>query len=482
MPTHEVLRHTGVKAKKCSCTSVHYDFLDKPACRRGRPNAEMGVVFKTLNSTPKLYHCLCLSILALIMACVPLDTGSSGGTTPAKRLHYDNRSYEAEIKTVRLFSVNRGTPDYQSPAIAPLGRNNLVLEFDDLVENQEAYYAKIIHCNADWRPSILRPLNYLFEFNEFPINQFEFSMDTRVPYVHYTFPLPQVKVPGNYLLVIYRNSDQSDIVLSRRFMIFSSFVGIQLSDNLLANQPLDRKGQRIDFNLFYQDNEILDPLETVSVMIRQNQRPDNAIRNLKPNFVREAQNVLEYRFFGTENVFAAGNEFRFFDLRSIRFPGQNVARVDLQKAEPWAYIMLDKPRGHQRYAEYNDLNGGYSIENLDQGNAQAGADYLNTTFTLSAEQPLAGEVYITGNLTDWNLNAFNRMKYDPDRRVYQKQMLLKQGWYDYQYLVKADTLSKNYIEGDYFETENMYEIFVYYRPLEFQADQLVGYRAFGIQR
>ena len=424
-----------------------------------------------------------LALIAVMTTCVPLDTGSSTGSTrPIKVLRYDNRSYEAEIKTVRLYSVDRGIPDFRSPAIAPLGRNNLVLDFDDLVEDQETYYAKIIHCDANWTPSILRPLNYLFEFNEFPINRFEYSLDTKVPYVHYTFPLPQVKVSGNYLLVVYRNTDQNDIVLSRRFMIFSSLVGIELSDNLLANQPLNRRQQRIDFNVAYKDDAILNPMETVSVVIRQNQRQDNAIRNLKPNFIREAQSILEYRFFGEENVFDGGNEFRFFDLRSIRFPGQNVARVDLETPEPQAYIMLDKPRGHQRYAEYNDMNGGYRIENLDQGSANAGADYLNTTFTLSAEQPFSGEVYVTGNLTDWNLNAFNRMKYNSDRKVYQKQLLLKQGWYDYQYLVKADTLGKNYVEGDYFETENTYEIFVYYRPIELQADQLVGYRAFGILR
>ncbi len=65
-------------------------------------------------------------------------------------------------------------------------------------------------------------------------------------------------------------------------------------------------------------------------MIRQNQRWDNAIRNLKPTMVREDQNQLEYEHFTVQNEFRGGNEFRFFDIRTLNFPGQNVANIDLK--------------------------------------------------------------------------------------------------------------------------------------------------------
>jgi hypothetical protein len=60
--------------------------------------------------------------------------------------------------------------------------------------------------------------------------------------------------------------------------------------------------------------------------------------------------------------------------------------------------------------------------------------------------------------------------------AYHGQLLLKQGFYDYQYWVSPnDSKNGNYFEGNFFQTENVYEFFVYYRPFQPNADLLVGY-------
>ncbi|MFN5549966.1 MAG: hypothetical protein ACK5BJ_12520, partial [Bacteroidota bacterium] len=49
-----------------------------------------------------------------------------------KTLSLDDRSYEWQIKTVQLYPNLGGPRDYLQPAVVPLERQNLVLEFDDI--------------------------------------------------------------------------------------------------------------------------------------------------------------------------------------------------------------------------------------------------------------------------------------------------------------------------------------------------------------
>ena len=114
------------------------------------------------------------------------------GSQKSKKLEYIDKSYEEEIKTVQLYPDTGNPQDvFDSPAVA-IDRNTLVLEFDDLVESHEDYRVMLIHCNADWTASKLKPLDYLKTYNEFIINQFEYSVDTKIGYVHYTFKVPNV--------------------------------------------------------------------------------------------------------------------------------------------------------------------------------------------------------------------------------------------------------------------------------------------------
>ncbi len=75
----------------------------------------------------------------------------------------------------------------------------------------------------------------------------------------------------------------------------------------------------------------------------------------------------------------------------------------------------------------------------------------------------------------WNLDDENLMRYDSTQQGYTARMLLKQGWYDYEYVLKAPNAPTYFFEGSRFETENEYEILVYYKPFQPRADMLIGY-------
>lgn len=408
-------------------------------------------------------------VCLLLSSCVPLTppTSDGGSQAASKKLLHEDYSYEPNIKTVQL--TPRGNT--LLPAVSRVGNNTLRLIFDDMSEVADNYQVKIVNCDKNWRPSGLNSLEYLTDYNEFNIVNYEFSFDTQTPYIHYTFDLPSIKRSGNYLLVVFRTDNANDIVLTKRLMIVQPSVEVAPIASLTGLSNLSVFNQQINFTINYPNYQIENPLNNVSVTLRQNQRNDNSIVGLKPSFTREDIQQLEYRFFDHQNTFSAANEFRFFDLRSIIYPGQNVQSVNRSISPPKALIALDQSKTNLAYAQYNDNNGQYVI--ADQLNVNG--HYTNITFQLDTKRiGYTGPVYVFGEFTDWRVSDKYRMKYNREKVRYEKEILLKQGYYEYQYLIKSDS-TPYYIEGNHAQAENSYEIFVYYKPINERSDLLIGY-------
>ncbi|MEO1049190.1 MAG: type IX secretion system plug protein domain-containing protein [Bacteroidota bacterium] len=428
----------------------------------------------------QLVRNLIILITIALVSCTPLATSTNTSTpnAPIKRISFENRTYEREIQTVLLHQPI-GVNDFQPLSdVVSIDRQNLILEFDDLVQDNETYNAKIIHCNANWTPSGLSSMDYLQEYNQFPINNYDYSFDTRTSYVHYTFPIPPVKVPGNYMVIVYRESDEKDIILTRRFMVFDKRVVISGNSNFENLIAHTFSSQQINFRVDYSNFELINPMESITSVLRQNARWDNTITFSSPTFAREGQSILEYRTFEKDENFRPGNEFRFFDLRSLNFPGQNVANIDRQAKPPIAHLAYDVPRTGLAFSQYQDNNGRFNIQNLDRGNGQLEGDYVNVNFILKTEKPVNGKVYVAGGFNGWNLDNGNRMRYDDQLSAYRTSILMKQGFYDFQYVVDSDTTSIDVYEGSHFQTENEYEILIYYFSPSLRADLLIGYLTF----
>ena len=373
-----------------------------------------------------------------------------------KKLLYRDMVYEPQIKTVQLF------PDQ-------------TLEFDDLQDNRNNYYVKFIHCNYDWTKSGLQDLDFMHEYNEFTINEYAISNNIYPPYVHYRFQIPKVKIPGNYLLIIYRDGDKSDLIISQRFFVADNQVTLAKDNSFSGGGTLRTSNQQLNFVINYGTIELLNPLESVHVVIRQNKRWDNARMDVKPSFIREDASELEYRFFDQDKHFNAGNEFRFVDFRSLNFPGINTGKLDRSVKPYQLTVQLDKSRSIQAYAQYPDINGGYTIENRDNGEPATSGNYIETIFFLQAPKLIEGDVYVIGAFNNWIRDDENRMTYNSTQGVYECSLFLKQGFYNYEYFVESPQLSPDYFEGSHYETENEYEILVYYKPFRPNADLLIGH-------
>lgn len=407
------------------------------------------------------------TLVLLVLTCFP--------ALAQKTLVYKDAVYEENIKTVLLYPPSNAPRSNLLPAVAPLSSQNLILEFDDIQESKYNYYVKIIHCNADWTKSNLSDLDYMSVYNEFNVNDYAYSSNTWLPYVHYRFPVPPVKLPGNYLLIAYRDGDKNDLILSSRFMIFSNKVTLAPNQDLMGNSAVSGGNQLINFTVDYGTLDVFNAMDNFRVVIRQNQRWDIARMNVKPSFIREDINQLEYRFFDSDKQWSAGNEFRWVDFRSLISPGQNTARINKTVKPNELYVRVDQSREGMAYAQYRDLDGNFVIESLDQPEPWISGQYIFVNFTLQTKELPGSKVYVVGNYNHYDRNAENLMKYNKSSGAYEASVILKQGWYDYQYYVDSPTLPVTQLEGSHYQTENLYEVFIYYKSLQPMADMLYGY-------
>ena len=412
----------------------------------------------------------------LLLLCL----GFVWGNAQDENYYYEDAVYKESIKTVLLYRTGL---QLSNPLLGLNEDQTLTLSFDDLTSDVKDYYYTIIHCDAEWNESFMSQSMYIDGFFENPITDYDFSFNTSFRYVNYQVELPneqmRFKLSGNYVLVVFEDNDPEKVVLSRRFRVFENQVTIQGTVHRSTFDAFKGTSQEIDFSVYHPTFTISNPLQDVKVVLQQNNRWDNAITNLKPRFIRKGE--LDYEY-DQGNVFEGGNEFRYFDIRTNSLNGENVESTEYFRPYYHKTLMVDQIRSNKKYSSYEEMNGKYSVESQDReiNDPNTECDYAFVHFTLPMETPLVGgSVNVFGALTQWNINKGNEMTYNFDTGKYELTLLLKQGYYNYiyAYVSKGGTkVDYTNIEGSFWETENDYQIFVYYRDTAARYDRLIGYR------
>ena len=406
-----------------------------------------------------------------LMFCLLIQSIAEAAYLP---LQYINTAYESNIKTVML--TQAGSLE-RLPAIDLGSNQQLNLVFDDMMPESDNYQYTFIHCSSDWKPSNLKPNEYLTGNLFQNINTYAFSTTTFQVYTHYqiTFPENEMKpkLSGNYILKLYINFDENDLILTRRFMVVDDKFVITPSVKVATNPNVRFSDQEIDFSVNMGDNIVPNPMMDVKATILQNLRWDNAIFDLKPRFINGK--ILDYNY-ETGNLFKGGNEFRYFDIRNLRYLSPNVRRKYDENNVKHAVLYSDAIRGNLPYVQMIDFNGKVVIDNRDGiAKAEIGADYAAVHFNLVSDQQ-AKDVYIFGELSDWQLKDDFKMEWNPKALQYEKELMLKQAYYNY-YYVTADQLNvadQSVIEGNFSNTENDYHILLYNKNQFMQYDELLG--------
>jgi hypothetical protein len=385
------------------------------------------------------------------------------------------------IKTVQLFPSGN---QLGYPVMSLNSGDRLELHFDDLDGNVKSYSYTYQLCNADWTPAMLSSFDFIKGFSYQRINTYRISSIAFTRYTHYSAVIPDNNCApsrsGNYILKVFMNGDTSKVAFTKRFLVLNNQATITAQIQQPFNADIFRTWQKIPFSVTLSDGlQVMNHLQQIKVVILQNNRWDNALINVKPTFFSGKK--LD---FNTENeiVMPGGKEWRWLDLRSFRLQSDRVAKVNYSTRNTEIFVKPDVDRSQQRFVYYRDINGMYTIETTESINPYWQTDYATVHFTYIPPDnvPLANkDLFLIGEMTNYNLNDSAKMVFNADTRVYERTLFLKQGYYNYNYVTidqndRKRAASYEFTEGNYWDTENDYMILVYYRALAGRADELVG--------
>ena len=395
---------------------------------------------------------------------------------------YGNEVFKNEISEQNIRTVlfhKEGNPK-SVPAIRLNSDEQITLRFDVMGDDYNTFQYRIVHCDFDWQESDLLRTEYMEGRRNAYIDNRQSSFNTHIGYEHYRLTLPNRDFrptrSGNYALIVYKNNDPDDVVLVRRFFVYqrrSSFTAEVKSPDFGSERMTH---QEIEVEIDVDGMNLPDPKNNIKLMLRQNGRWDNAIKNPEPRQFTGNKLVFDY---GEGNTFKAGNEFRQFDLRSVRATGQNVNRFVLDSVHH-AILYPDPVRGTRSYNKYNDYNGFKLIDMRRKDNPHVEGDYAMVHFFLEQETPIDEDIYVFGALTDWELNDQYSLEFDPEREGYSGRFLFKQGFYNYYYVTRSAghpaVADHTLMEGNHRETSNDYSVYIYSRQPGDRTHNLIGFR------
>jgi len=379
-----------------------------------------------------------------------------------------SRIHHPAIKTV--FIQNESVFQHPNVVLNRGSESKSSLQFDDLGLNYPNYYFRLIHCQADWKPSSLAEIEYLQDFNDFPLRNPESSLGTKVPYLHYSVPIPTVKVSGNYIAMVYNKRNKRDTVLSVRFSVAEQIIQLQTQFSFARTNALRPSHQSIDFKLNIPPNLNFTGDDQLHIEVRQNHQSENLLLKLPAGQFNSQENSLVFPFFNQENAFAGSNEFRLIDLRSSQQKLSFVEHIETAEKINRISTQLEQAQGLYPYVQRNDLNGSYVIESYENRDNPLQADYVQCTFRL---KPLdtSDEIYVVGGFNEFKMSSV--LLLNKETGYLENTQTLKQGIYNYQF--KSKNPSNLTLEGNYSQTENVYELLVYYQKPGTRYDSLVGY-------
>lgn len=389
-----------------------------------------------------------------------------------------NEIYSPEIKSLQVVCGDK----WLALPIARLGdyseENRINISFDDLTHTYRRYTYKLTHCEADWTPSEgLFASDFIEGFSyDNPIDDIAESINTNVLYTHYKLSLPndrcRIKLSGNYKLTVL-DDETGEKVLDACFMILDQQVGVSVGATTNTDIDTNKGHQQISMLVSYNGLRVTDPENQIKTYVLQNRRWDNAKTNVPAQY--KTTSGLEW----THNknlIFDGGNEYHKFETLATSHATMGIDRISWDGANYHAHLFHNTPRTNYLYDE--DANGAFYIRNSDNIENDITCEYVYVHFTLESQQKYKEDIYING---DWTYDKFlpeYKMNYNEEKKQYEGCVLLKQGYYSYQYLM-IDENGQTRIaptEGNFFQTENKYQALIYYRNSSDRTDRLVGYQ------
>lgn len=385
-----------------------------------------------------------------------------------------NEILDKNIASLQVVANN----DWLSLPIITLNSNDFVnISFDDLTHEYHRYCYKIEHCEADWQTSsALFESDYIDGFaSGNTIDDVQESTNTVQLYTHYKISFPnnkcRPKISGNYRVTIYDENDEKHVVCRAYFMIVEPSMAVHL--NVTTNTDIDINGkhQQVEMAVDYGNNIVSNPQTQIKTVVMQSNRWDNAVVNARPQYIKA--NGLQW-IHCKDFIFDGGNEYRKFETLDVTHTTMGLESINWDGHNYHAWIWTDEPRPSYIYDK--DANGAFLIRNSDNINNDVNSDYIITHFRLKSPQT-ADPIYINGFFTNDRFLPQYEIKWNEKNQQYEGELLLKQGYYSYQYLMMKPEgkLKPVPSEGNFYQTENTYQALIYFKANGDRTDRLVGY-------
>lgn len=357
---------------------------------------------------------------------------------------------------------------------------NLVLSFDDLANSSEIYRYTIKHYDRNWNDDNL----FFTEFATGSLNglldRFQYSFNTLQAYTHYTLTFPnekmQPKISGNFELIVYKDSAEKPL-FKRRFYVVEENAALALNVSRISDARKPSINQRVEVQAVSKGGDLSSNVNSMTLNVMQNNNPNVTVNNLKPSSVLGNQLLFQQM----NLTFPGNNEFYYFDNKNIVVAADMVRATEIKEGVNYTYLhpVWAYPLNYQYQP---DVNGAWYYRRNDLGierNAEREADYSWVYFSLDSE-PLEKEIYILGGFNNFKATKESQMQYDEATKKYVAKIYLKQGFYNYILTTKESNGALNFgeINGNFWQTENLYQAFLYYAPFGRGYDGLMGYGEF----
>ena len=387
---------------------------------------------------------------------------------------------DANIQTVLVYP--KGKP-LALPVMRLNSQDELLFQFDDLTAQYQQYYFTIELMDIHWQPVALNPFDYIRGLTQNNIRDYTISSIAQQAYYHYSFNFPTTSCrpikSGNYLMKVFRQGKLNELVFSKRFFVVEQEVPVTASIQEPFDAAISKSHQKIQVALDLKKVQLVQP-ELLHVAVLQNTRYNDMLVSNAPSFIRG--NQMEYNA-DRDFVFPAGKEARWLDLQNLRFKTDRIAQIQQLGYISNIILKPDQSRASIPYFTFRDLNGQFIISNTEGIINESQNDYAKVLFTYRTNNglPYQGQsLFLAGALTGNLLDTNAAMQWNPLQGQYEKWLNLKQGYYSYNYILRSeknpDPLNDfRWTEGDHWETENGYTIFVYYRAAGSRYDQIIGF-------
>ncbi len=380
-----------------------------------------------------------------------------------------NKIYSPTVKTLTTIVNN----DWQNRPVMELGSADILyIDFDELSHDARRYICHITRCEADWSESSdVFESDWLQGFNDYPIDDYQHSLNTTVNYTHYSFQIPneqcRIRMSGNYRLTIYDEDMGHEKVIDAEFYVVEPLMTIGLSMTTNTDIDVNKSHQQLAMILEYKDLKVIHPDDEIYTVVMQNWNEQTARVNPPSNYRYQLGMKWDHQ---RDLIFDAGNEYHKFEVLDVSHPTMGIDRIMWDGSRYQAYPFTTTLR--RNYLTDKSANGAFFIRNSNSTEIDYTCDYVWVNYQLDA--PYLGEIFLLGQ---WTTNAdptAYQLQYDATNLCYRAQVMQKQGYYSYQYTTREGLSAPT--EGNFFQTRNKYQALVYYKGLSDRTWRLVGYR------